>query len=128
MAEGSLEFLGVLAGLAEGEFQVHPIVGRGVSPCQLAAHRLDVGGGKAERLQIGEAPPGDRESGDQLETPAVRTDRFVLKTAGRHNESIRVHSTRLEPGPTLPAHPGHMHIPETMHCDMRYTAPECSTS
>src|SRR5947199_2760753 len=82
VAEGSLEFLGVLAGLAESEFQVHPIVGRGVSSCQLAAHRLDVGGGKAERLQIGEAPPGDRESGDQLETPAVRTDRFVLSTGG----------------------------------------------
>src|SRR6266478_7311452 len=80
--ERSRELRGVLAGLAEREFQVQSIVDRAFYPRQLTAHCLDVGGGKAKRLQIGEAPPGDCEIRYQLETPAVRADGLVLPTRG----------------------------------------------
>ena len=80
-----LERLGVFAGvfqrLAECEFEMEAVVGREVGPPQQAAHRLDLAGGEAEGLEVGQAPVGLAEARIEFDAPAVGLDGAFLVPA-----------------------------------------------
>ena len=71
------ERLRVLERLAEREVEVIAVLFADVGPRELPAHDGDVARLEAERLEVGEAPPGLAEVGKKLGAPAVRIDAFV---------------------------------------------------